>query len=108
MAHSVQMIEPTTNRVAIGYKGFSWTVLFFGPLPALFRGHISAFLIMLIVDVLTFWFSVLLFAFIYNGWHYSRLLKKGFRPAGASLAGVSASSQNVINVSVGMEKPASV
>jgi hypothetical protein len=91
------MIDPTTQRIAIGFKGFCWTCLFFGPLPALFRGHILGFLVMLAASVLTFYLSTLVFVFIYNSWHYNWLLGKGYRPAGMGYA----MPQNVVNVSVG-------
>ena len=43
MAQEIKMINPLSGGEVAGYKGFSWTTLFFGGLPALFRGHISAF-----------------------------------------------------------------
>ncbi|GHC71638.1 hypothetical protein GCM10010136_19030 [Limoniibacter endophyticus] len=79
----------------MGYHGFSWTCLFFGPLPALFRGHVIGFLIMLIAAVPTFGLSGIVFAFIYNGMHRNWLLGRGFKAPG--MGGLGFASQNVIN-----------
>jgi hypothetical protein len=98
MAHSFQMIDPSTHRVAIGFQGFSWTCLLFGPFPALFRGHFFGFVGMLAAALVTFGFSGLVFMFTYNKWHYNWLLGQGLRPAGAYAP---QAPLNVINVSVG-------
>lgn len=98
MAHPVQLIDPATGRTAMAFHGFSWTCFFFGPFPALFRGHVLGFLIMLVCAIPTFGLSGLVFSFIYNGMHRSWLMGKGFQAPGAAFG---FASQNVINVSVG-------
>ena len=78
MAQEIKMINPLSGGEVAGYKGFSWTTLFFGGLPALFRGHISAFFAQWIIAVFTLGFSWLVFPFFYNSWHQKHLVGKGF------------------------------
>ncbi|MFC4270695.1 hypothetical protein ACFO8N_04255 [Sneathiella chungangensis] len=81
MAYAIPMIEPQTRKRAIAYTGISWTCLFFGPFPALYRGHVLGFIGMSLVNIATLGFSVPVFIFVYNAWHYHSLLAQGFRPA---------------------------
>ena len=101
MAYPIQMIEPVTHRTAVGFKGISWTCLFFGPFPALFRGHFVGFLIMLATIIPTVGLASLVYMFVYNNWHYNWLTAKGFKPAGA--IGMMAN-HNMINVNLGETK----
>jgi hypothetical protein len=61
-------------------QGFSWTTFFWGPFPALFRGHFLAALVLALVSVITLWLGTFVFAFFYNSWHWNWLTAKGFRP----------------------------
>ena len=58
--------------------GFSWKVLFFGPLVPLFQGEIiDTFLVGI------FWLTglgIIPVAFIYNGHRIKKYVNKGFRP----------------------------
>ena len=101
MATAIPMTNPTTGEMSTAFQGVSWTCFFFGPFPALFRGHIMAFILMLMISIVTFGFSGLVFMFLYNGWHKKWLMGKGFVPQHTSTAFAAASSQNVINVHVG-------
>ncbi len=84
MTNEIQMTRPN-GRSTIGYTGYSWTTLFFGMFPALYRGHISAALAMLIAAFVTSGMSCLVFPFFYNEWHMNWLKKRGFEPASGTL-----------------------
>jgi hypothetical protein len=86
MAYAIPMIEPQTRKRAVAYSGISWTCLFFGPFPALYRGHILGFVGMSLVNLATLGFSVPVFIFVYNAWHYHSLLAQGYRSARDSYA----------------------
>lgn len=61
--------------------GFSWTTLFFGFFPALFRGDWLWALIIFAAGLITFGISTVVFAFIYNKIYINNLMEKGFKPA---------------------------
>jgi hypothetical protein len=69
-----------------GFYGFSWTTLFFGFFPALFRGDFLTFLggfaVIAILGVMTFgigsFIAMLVWAFLYNRYYTRRLLEKGY------------------------------
>jgi hypothetical protein len=98
MAYAIPMIQPTTRRRATGFTGISWTCLFFGPFPALYRGHLFGFLGMTLVNIATFGLSALVFIFVYNAWHYHSLLSRGFLPTGHNYGNVS---HDVMQVAAG-------
>lgn len=76
---SVLMTHQITGEQRLTPTGFSWTTLFFGPFPALFRGDLLWAMIMAGVAVLTVGFAWLVWPFVYNGIHQRRLCDKGFR-----------------------------
>ncbi len=61
--------------------GFSWTVLFFGPLVPLFRGDVKWLFMMLGITVITGGIAAIIFPFIYNKIYIKELMTKGFKPA---------------------------
>ena len=61
--------------------GFSWTMLFFGPLVPLFRGDLKWTLLSLILDVLTCGIGWLILPFTYNKSYVKGLLYAGWLPA---------------------------
>lgn len=82
MAIATRMQNPTTMSTRMGYEGFSWTCFFFGPVPALIRGDLLGFLAMVASALMTFGLSGFVWIFVYNRWHFNRLLAKGYEPAG--------------------------
>jgi hypothetical protein len=77
----------------VAYVGFSWTSLFFGGLPASFRGDWLAFCLYQFLVVAgsletggigaaVLWVA---WPFFYNRWHGSRLIEKGYRITGAQM-----------------------
>lgn len=71
-------ISGLTERTKVGV---SWTTLFFGIFPAIFRGDWKWAGIMFILALLTFGFSGFVFMFIYNKLYIKELLMKGFAPS---------------------------
>jgi len=91
------MINHMTQARRVGMQGFSWTTFFFGPLPALFRGHFSAFLVMSIAAFLSVGVSWLIFPFFYNGWHWNVLTGKGFTPIHAAVPAYGMAPIQIVN-----------
>ena len=86
MATLVYLKHRTSNLIAKSYLGFSWTSLFFGPWPLLFRGQWGFFLIFIAVYIIAgvFTFGIgsvvlaIVWAFYFNKWHMRRLLENGY------------------------------
>ncbi len=75
------------------FIGFSWTSLFFGFIPAIFRGDflgvvVYLFLAFLLITftaglgLLPFW---ILWAIFYNKWHTRRLVERGYQITGGEI-----------------------
>ena len=58
--------------------GFSWTTLFFGAFPALFRGDFKWFFIQVFCALFTFGASTLVFMFVYNKLSLKDKIMDGF------------------------------
>ena len=71
--------NPKTGHIREAPVGFSWTVLFFGFFPPLFRGDWKWFVLMILFSVLTANFSQLVFSFIYNKIYIKKLVYSGFK-----------------------------
>lgn len=85
MAHSkVYLKNPRTGVMREAPVGFSWTVLFFGWFPPLFRKDWWGFLIMLLVGCATLGLSNLVFMFIYNKMYLKSLVRDGFEVTSAT------------------------
>lgn len=78
MADTVMLRHPKTGIVKKGFYGFSWTTLFFGGFPALFRGDIVMGLIVLVINFFTFGVAGLIWAFFYNKTYTHKLLEQGY------------------------------
>lgn len=71
--------NPRTGQIRVAPVGFSWTTLFFGPFPALFRSDWIGAAIIILAAMITFGFSNFVFCFIYNKMYVKRLIADGFK-----------------------------
>ncbi len=86
MATKIMLKHRDSGLVKIGYFGFSWTTLFFGFFPALFRGDfltfIGAFVVIAILAIPTFGIgsavAMFVWAFLYNKYYTRKLLERGY------------------------------
>ncbi|TAJ84574.1 DUF2628 domain-containing protein [Reyranella sp.] len=89
MATPVKLRHKDTGLEKTGYAGFSWTTLFFGPFPALFRGEYLIFLVYLgVVVVISIVLPMLgiflmavagvVWAFQFNAYHMQKLIGQGY------------------------------
>lgn len=91
MATKIAMRHKDSGIVKNGFYGFSWTTLFFGFFPALFRGDfitfIGGFVVSLIIAAFTLgigaFFIGLVWAFMYNKYYTRKLLERGYIFAGS-------------------------
>ena len=67
-----------TGQIRQAPAGFSWTTLFFGFFPALFRQHWVGALIQFLIACISFGLSGLIFMFIYNKMYIKHLIGEGF------------------------------
>lgn len=80
MAYTTIVLEnPITGQIKEAPVGFSWTVLFFGFFPPLFRGDWKWAIILFLIAVITAGLSGLFFMFIYNKLYIKDLLGDGFK-----------------------------
>lgn len=86
MATAIPVHNPRTGEADTAFQGFSWTSLFFGAFPALFRRDFFGAVIGFGLALITFGFSWLVWPFLYNGWHRNGLTKKGFVPLTSTTA----------------------
>jgi hypothetical protein len=78
MATKIMMHHPTTGISKSGFYGFSWTTFFFGGFPALFRGDILIGLVVIVLNVLTWWIAGIIWSFFYNKHYTHKLVEKGY------------------------------
>jgi hypothetical protein len=84
MAHSeIHMTHPHTGQKRKAPVGFSWTSLFFGPIPCMMRQDwLTAIVIFCLSVVLLMfganWILWLLQAFFYNKYYVQKLVEKGY------------------------------
>jgi hypothetical protein len=78
MATTVRLINQQTGIIKKGFFGFSWTTLFFGGLPALFRGDFIMGLVFIVLQFLTWGISGLILAFFYNKQYTLKLIENGY------------------------------
>lgn len=73
------MQNPQTQALKTAPIGFSWTVLFFGFLPPLFRGDIKWGLIILLFWLFSAGLTNIVFSFFYNKLFVKELVSEGYR-----------------------------
>lgn len=86
MAKKIQLKQKDSGILKTGFYGFSWTTLFFGGFPALFRGDFLTFLglfavlffIALATHPIAAFIAMFIWSFFYNGYYTKRLLEKGY------------------------------
>jgi hypothetical protein len=91
MATRITLRHKESGIVKDGYYGFSWTTLFFGFFPALFRGDfitfIGGFVVSVIIAIMTWGVGIpfigLIWAFMYNKYYTRRQLERGYVLAGS-------------------------
>lgn len=88
MAFDKAILEnPRTGQIRSAPVGFSWTMFFFGPFAAMFRGDWKWALIILIIAIVCGamtagflgWVPGLVGAFIWNKSYLNRLVSDGFQ-----------------------------
>ncbi|OGV75641.1 MAG: hypothetical protein A3I83_09490 [Methylotenera sp. RIFCSPLOWO2_02_FULL_45_14] len=80
MAYDAIYFEnPHNGQIKEASVGFSWTTLLFGPFPMLFRGNWKWFAIILILALITFGLTNLIFMFIINKLYIKDLIGDGFK-----------------------------
>lgn len=102
MAYTKLVMEnPNNGHVKEAPVGFSWTVLFFGFFPPLFRGDWKWAIIMFVLALLTAGLSGLVFMFIYNKLYIKDLVGSGFKVKSVGMGTLDQVSQKI-----GMHLPA--
>ncbi len=100
MAIRITMKHQASGLVRDGFHGFSWTTLFFGCFPALFRRDFLTFLggfaVLVVLAFVTAGIGVFIampiWAFLYNGYYTRRLLERGYIFAGSQSENLRAAS----------------
>ena len=80
----INFFNEYTGKYKDAPLGFSWTTLFWGFFPALFRGDWKWAIIQFLLAIVTSGISVLVMPFLYNKLYIKDLLNKGFIPVDAS------------------------
>ncbi len=96
MAYTKLVMEnPNTGHIKEAPVGFSWTVLFFGFFPPLFRGDWKWAIIMFLLSMITMGLSGLVFMFIYNKLYIKDLVGSGFKVKSVGMGTIDQVSQKI-------------
>jgi hypothetical protein len=87
MATRIKMKQKDTGLTKDGFIGYSWTTLFFGSFPALFRGDfmtfIGVFVVLLILAFISLgigtFIAMFAWSFMYNKYYTKKLIEKGYQ-----------------------------
>lgn len=80
-ATTATLVHPTTGIQKKAPIGFSWTTLFFGFFPAVFRSDWKNAILMFVLSFLTMGLAGLVFCFIYNKRYALGLIEQGYEIA---------------------------
>lgn len=85
MADVILVKHPQSGIVKKAYVGFSWTTLFFGLFPALFRADFITFIGGFVIWIILAIFYIvpaivanIVWAFVYNSYYTKKLLERGY------------------------------
>ena len=81
----IEFENPRTGQRREGPVGYSWTTLFLGPLPLIYRGNWKLAVIVGIVGLLMLGFSNIIFSFFINNYHIRDLINDGYKPLYSSV-----------------------
>jgi uncharacterized membrane protein len=88
-----------TGAIKVAPVGFSWTSFFFSGIPALMRGHIGMGVIQIILSMISFSFSNIVFGFIYNKMYIKHMISEGAKMSSATL------SDDALKAKLGLDVP---
>ena len=97
---SIIFKNPHTGAMKEAPVGYSWTSLFFGFLPALFRGDWKWAIIQLLINLCTFGLGAIVFSFIYNKLYIQDLIGAGFKAQS-----IASGDMNFASAKIGMQIP---
>ena len=74
----VRLIHAPSGLVKVGYVGYSWTYLVFGWFVPVVRGELGVGVLHLVITLVSFGLSQLIFPFLYNRQYMVRMLTSGW------------------------------
>ena len=74
----VRIIHSVSGIAKNGYMGYSWTYLFFGWFVPVVRGELGVGVLHLVITLVSFGLSQLIFPFLYNRQYMNRMLTSGW------------------------------
>jgi hypothetical protein len=74
----VRIIHSVSGIAKNGYVGYSWTYLLFGWLVPVVRGELGVGVLHLVITLVSFGLSQLIFPFLYNRQFMNRMLTSGW------------------------------
>ncbi len=74
----VRIIHSVSGIAKNGFIGYSWTYLFFGWFVPVVRGELGVGVLHLVITLVSFGLSQLIFPFLYNRQYMNRMLTSGW------------------------------
>ena len=99
MATEIKMKHKETGLLKNGFIGYSWTTLFWGFFPALFRGDFLTFLALFVAVLILGGITagiggliaMVIWSFMYNKYYTTKLIEKGYEFCDSEEANANAS-----------------